>query len=29
MLNQRHIEARVKFAKDKIDRDWSKVLFND
>ena len=29
MLTQRHIEARLKFAKENIDRDWSKVLFSD
>ena len=29
MLTKRHIEARMKFAQDNLDRDWTKVLFSD
>ena len=29
MLTKRHIEARMKFAQENLDRDWTKVLFSD
>ena len=29
MLTKRHVEARLKFAQDNLDRDWTKVLFSE